>query len=50
MLVSDAKLGRALAEKLGDKAAILMRGHGMAVTGKSLPLFGRPQHLSRRRG
>ena len=37
MLVSNAKLGRALAEKLGDKAAILMRGHGVAVTGKSLP-------------
>jgi Class II Aldolase and Adducin N-terminal domain len=37
MLVSNAKLGRALAEKLGDKAAILMRGHGFAATGKSLP-------------
>jgi len=37
MLVSNAKFGRALAEKLGDKAAILMRGHGFAATGKSLP-------------
>ena len=37
MLVSNAKFGRALAEKLGDKSAILMRGHGFAATGKSLP-------------
>ena len=37
MLVSNAKFGHALAEKLGDKAAILMRGHGFAATGKSLP-------------
>ena len=36
MLVSNANFGRALAEKLGDKPAILMRGHGVAVTGKSL--------------
>jgi len=37
MLVSNAQFGHALAEKLGDKAAILMRGHGFAATGKSLP-------------
>jgi ribulose-5-phosphate 4-epimerase/fuculose-1-phosphate aldolase len=37
MLVSNAKFGHALAEKLGDKDAILMRGHGFAATGKSLP-------------
>jgi HCOMODA/2-hydroxy-3-carboxy-muconic semialdehyde decarboxylase len=37
MLVSNAALGRALALKLGDQAAVLMRGHGVAVTGKSLP-------------
>jgi len=37
MLVSNAAFGRALAEKLGDKPAILMRGHGFAATGKSLP-------------
>src|SRR5262249_34567613 len=30
MLVNNAALGRALAEKLGDKVAILMRGHGVA--------------------
>src|SRR5215471_18131487 len=36
MLVSNAKYGRQLAQKLGDKAAILMRGHGAALTGKSL--------------
>jgi ribulose-5-phosphate 4-epimerase/fuculose-1-phosphate aldolase len=37
MLVSNANFGRALAEKLGDKSAILMRGHGFAAVGKSLP-------------
>src|ERR1043165_2324761 len=36
MLVSNAKFGRSLAEKLGNDAAILMRGHGAAVTGKNL--------------
>ena len=46
MLVNDAKLGRALAEKLGDKAGILMRGHGYAMTGKSLPyVVGRSVYL-----
>src|SRR5580704_18811678 len=46
MLVSDAKLGRALAEKLGDKAAILMRGHAMAVTGKSLLMWSAAASIS----
>ena len=36
MLVNTANFGRALAEKLGDKPGILMRGHGFAMTGKSL--------------
>ena len=38
MLVSNAQLGKALAEALGGGAVVLMRGHGMAVTGPSLPL------------
>ena len=46
MLVSNAALGRALAQKLGDKSAILMRGHGAAVVGKSLPyVVGRSIYL-----
>ncbi len=38
MLVSNAQLGKALAEALGRGAVVLMRGHGMAVAGPSLPL------------
>lgn len=38
MLVSNAQLGKALAEALGKAAVVLMRGHGMAVVGSSLPL------------
>jgi len=38
MLVSNAQLGRALAEALGKGAVVLMRGHGMAVAGPALPL------------
>jgi len=46
MLVSDPALGRALAQKLGNKPAILMRGHGVAVVGKSLPfVVGRSIYL-----
>jgi HCOMODA/2-hydroxy-3-carboxy-muconic semialdehyde decarboxylase len=46
MLVSNAKFGRSLAEKLGNNAAILMRGHGAAVTGKSLQyVVGRSVYL-----
>src|SRR5262249_10943768 len=40
MLVSNAQLGKALAEALGKAAVVLMRGHGMAVVGSSLPLAG----------
>jgi HCOMODA/2-hydroxy-3-carboxy-muconic semialdehyde decarboxylase len=36
LLVSDPKLGRALAKTLGNSAAALMRGHGAAVTGENL--------------
>jgi HCOMODA/2-hydroxy-3-carboxy-muconic semialdehyde decarboxylase len=46
MLVSNAKFGRSLAEKLGSNAAILMRGHGAAVTGKNLEyVVGRSIYL-----
>jgi HCOMODA/2-hydroxy-3-carboxy-muconic semialdehyde decarboxylase len=36
MLIRDAKLGRNLAEALGDHPAILMRGHGAAITAPTL--------------
>jgi len=36
LLVSDPKLGKALAKTLGSKPAALMRGHGAAVTGENL--------------
>lgn len=35
-LVSDAARGRALALSLGPRRAVLMRGHGVAVTGASV--------------
>ncbi len=38
MLVNTAPRGQALAQKLGNSAAVLMRGHGIAVTGTSLPV------------
>lgn len=38
MLVNTAPRGQALAQKLGKATVILMRGHGMAVTGTSLPV------------
>ncbi len=38
MLVSNAQLGKALAEALGKGAVVLMRGHGVAVAGPTLPL------------
>jgi ribulose-5-phosphate 4-epimerase/fuculose-1-phosphate aldolase len=37
MLIGDARLGRALAETLGDKPAALMRGHGAVVVGDTIP-------------
>ncbi|HLH30718.1 MAG TPA: class II aldolase/adducin family protein [Terriglobia bacterium] len=46
MLVSDSKKGHALAEVLGDKAAVLMRGHGVAVVGATIPIaVGRSIYL-----
>jgi HCOMODA/2-hydroxy-3-carboxy-muconic semialdehyde decarboxylase len=36
LLVSDPKLGKALAKTLGKSSATLMRGHGAAVTGENL--------------
>lgn len=38
MLVNTAPRGQALAQELGKSAAVLMRGHGIAVTGTSLPI------------
>ncbi len=36
MLVETPQLGRALAKALGNKPAILMRGHGAVIVGKSI--------------
>jgi ribulose-5-phosphate 4-epimerase/fuculose-1-phosphate aldolase len=36
MLVSDAARGAELASRLGDRPAVLMRGHGVAVVGPSV--------------
>jgi ribulose-5-phosphate 4-epimerase/fuculose-1-phosphate aldolase len=38
MLVSNARLGKALAGALGDKNVVLMRGHGNVVVAASLPM------------
>jgi HCOMODA/2-hydroxy-3-carboxy-muconic semialdehyde decarboxylase len=37
MLIRNQALGKALATALGDRPAALMRGHGAAVVGPSLP-------------
>jgi ribulose-5-phosphate 4-epimerase/fuculose-1-phosphate aldolase len=37
LLVSSAKLGSTLASVLGDKPAILMRGHGAVIVGLTIP-------------
>ena len=37
LLVGSAALGSALAKSLGSRQAVLMRGHGVAVVGPSLP-------------
>src|SRR5262245_49485119 len=37
LLVSSAKLGSALASVLGDKPAVLMRGHGAVIVGLTIP-------------
>ncbi len=36
MLVASNALGKALAETLGDKSVVLMRGHGNVVVGPSV--------------
>jgi ribulose-5-phosphate 4-epimerase/fuculose-1-phosphate aldolase len=38
MLVSDSPRGRALAQVLGARPVVLMRGHGVVVVGSSLPI------------
>jgi HCOMODA/2-hydroxy-3-carboxy-muconic semialdehyde decarboxylase len=46
LLVRDAKLGRALADSLGQKPAALMRGHGAVVVAGSIPnVVGRSIYL-----
>lgn len=46
LLVRDAKLGRALAQSLGQKPAALMRGHGAVVVAGSIPnVVGRSIYL-----
>jgi len=46
MLVNNEQRGTALAAALGDRPAVLMRGHGVAVTGPSIPFaVGRSIYL-----
>ena len=46
MLVSDSKKGHALAEALGNKTCVLMRGHGVAVVGPTIQIVvGRSVYL-----
>ena len=46
MLANNAALGRSLAQALGNRAAVLMRGHGVAVVGPSLQhVVGRAIYL-----
>jgi len=37
LLITDTKLGAALASDLGDASVVLMRGHGATIVGKNLP-------------
>src|SRR5215510_656513 len=37
LLVTDGRLGRALAQVLADKPAALMRGHGAVIVGHTIP-------------
>ena len=41
LLIRDATLGHALAQTLGSRHALLMRGHGAVVVGPSLPMVVR---------
>jgi ribulose-5-phosphate 4-epimerase/fuculose-1-phosphate aldolase len=46
MLIKDSRLGKALAQTLGDKPAALMRGHGAVIVGDSIPtVVGRSVYL-----
>jgi len=46
MLISDAARGKALAQSLGDKPAVLMRGHGGVTVGRDIPhAVGRSVYL-----
>jgi ribulose-5-phosphate 4-epimerase/fuculose-1-phosphate aldolase len=46
LLVSDSTKGRALAQALGDKTCVLMRGHGVAVVGPTITIaVGRSIYL-----
>jgi HCOMODA/2-hydroxy-3-carboxy-muconic semialdehyde decarboxylase len=46
LLVSDAKLGKALAQALGSKPAALMKYHGAVVVASSVPnVVGRSVYL-----
>jgi ribulose-5-phosphate 4-epimerase/fuculose-1-phosphate aldolase len=46
MLANNAALGRSLAQSLGKQAAVLMRGHGVAVVGPSIQhVVGRAVYL-----
>lgn len=48
LLIENAQLGQALARALGSKPAVLIRGHGAAVVGTSLPMaVGRTVYLER---
>jgi len=46
LLIANPQLGQALARTLGNKPAVLIRGHGAAVVGTSLPMaVGRSVYL-----
>ncbi len=48
LLIASPRLGQALARALGEKPAVLIRGHGAAVVGTSLPMaVGRSVYLER---
>jgi hypothetical protein len=50
LLVKDSKLGAALAAVLSDKPAVLMRRHGAAVVGQTIPhVVGRSISLPNKR-
>jgi ribulose-5-phosphate 4-epimerase/fuculose-1-phosphate aldolase len=48
LLIASPQLGQALARTLGEKPAVLIRGHGATVVGTSLPMaVGRSVYLER---